>query len=158
MNNQPQARTLQQWFDLYGESHQHTFNKLIHWLCVPLIYWVVVGFIYLIPSPADWPEGLWLVPVLLAVTVFYWRLSAVIAIGMLVFSLLCILTHDWLQGSWGLYGAVFVVLWILQFIGHQVEGKRPSFFVDVQFLLIGPAWLLGKIYRRMGWLQQPHSV
>ena len=37
-----------------------------------------------------------------------------------------------------------------QFIGHAVEGKRPSFFKDLQFLLIGPIWLLSNLYRRVG--------
>ena len=46
--------------------------------------------------------------------------------------------------------AVFVVAWIGQFIGHAIEGKKPSFFEDVKFLLVGPAWLLHFVYRRAG--------
>ena len=45
---------------------------------------------------------------------------------------------------------LFVVGWLFQFIGHKVEGKKPSFFEDLQFLLIGPAWLLAAIYRKLG--------
>ncbi len=45
---------------------------------------------------------------------------------------------------------VFVVAWIGQFIGHKIEGKKPSFLQDLQFLLIGPVWLLGFIYRNLG--------
>ena len=41
---------------------------------------------------------------------------------------------------------VFIFAWILQFLGHKIEGKKPSFFKDIQFLLIGPAWLLAFIY------------
>jgi len=52
---------------------------------------------------------------------------------------------------WQLALGVFVIAWILQFIGHAVEGKRPSFFTDVRFLLIGPAWLLAFLYRALGW-------
>ena len=55
-------------------------------------------------------------------------------------------TPLWLIGI-----AVFVGAWIGQFIGHKIEGKKPSFFKDVQFLLIGPAWLMAFIYRRAGW-------
>ena len=47
--------------------------------------------------------------------------------------------------------AVFVVAWIAQFIGHKIEGKKPSFLTDLVYLLIGPAWILGKVYRRFGW-------
>ena len=45
--------------------------------------------------------------------------------------------------------AVFVVAWIGQFIGHKIEGKKPSFFDDLRFLLIGPLFVLGFLYRRM---------
>lgn len=46
-----------------------------------------------------------------------------------------------LPGLW-IYSAIFVVAWIAQFYGHHVEGKKPSFFADLQFLMIGPLWLL----------------
>ncbi|MEJ1960555.1 MAG: Mpo1-like protein [Gammaproteobacteria bacterium] len=46
--------------------------------------------------------------------------------------------------------AIFVTAWIGQFIGHALEGKQPSFFKDVQFLLIGPLWLVAALYRRLG--------
>jgi uncharacterized membrane protein YGL010W len=45
---------------------------------------------------------------------------------------------------------VFAVAWIGQFVGHGIEGRKPSFLEDVKFLLIGPAWLLGDLYRRLG--------
>jgi uncharacterized membrane protein YGL010W len=45
---------------------------------------------------------------------------------------------------------VFVLAWIGQFIGHKIEGARPSFFTDLAYLLIGPAWLVGKLMRRAG--------
>jgi uncharacterized membrane protein YGL010W len=51
---------------------------------------------------------------------------------------------------WLVSAIVFVVAWIGQFYGHKVEGKKPSFLKDIQFLLIGPAWLLHFIYRRLG--------
>ena len=48
------------------------------------------------------------------------------------------------------YITVFILAWIGQFIGHKIEGKKPSFFEDIQFLLIGPAWLLSFIYKKLG--------
>jgi uncharacterized membrane protein YGL010W len=51
---------------------------------------------------------------------------------------------------WKVSIVVFVIAWIGQFIGHSIEGKRPSFFKDLQFLLIGPLWLLSFVYRRLG--------
>ncbi|PZQ26355.1 MAG: DUF962 domain-containing protein, partial [Stenotrophomonas acidaminiphila] len=46
---------------------------------------------------------------------------------------------------------VFVLAWIAQFIGHKIEGKKPSFLTDLTYLLIGPVWVLSKFYRKMGW-------
>jgi uncharacterized membrane protein YGL010W len=45
---------------------------------------------------------------------------------------------------------IFVLAWIGQFIGHGIEGKKPSFLKDLQFLLVGPAWLLHFIYKKIG--------
>jgi uncharacterized membrane protein YGL010W len=42
---------------------------------------------------------------------------------------------------------IFVLAWIGQFIGHSIEGKKPSFLKDIQFLLIGPAWLMNFILK-----------
>src|SRR5450830_683990 len=44
--------------------------------------------------------------------------------------------------------AVLVAAWIGQFIGHKIEGKKPSFFEDLRFLLIGPLFVLSVFYRR----------
>jgi uncharacterized membrane protein YGL010W len=45
--------------------------------------------------------------------------------------------------------AVFVLAWIGQFIGHKIEGKKPSFFDDLRYLLIGPLFVLAVLYRRL---------
>jgi uncharacterized membrane protein YGL010W len=49
-----------------------------------------------------------------------------------------------------LAAGVFVAAWIAQFVGHHIEGKRPSFFTDLAYLLIGPAWIVAKVMRRLG--------
>ena len=51
---------------------------------------------------------------------------------------------------WLLSAAIFVVGWIGPFIGRGVEGRGPSFFRDLRFLLVGPLWVLAKLYRRLG--------
>ena len=45
---------------------------------------------------------------------------------------------------------LFCAAWVGQFIGHKIEGKKPSFLHDVVFLLIGPAWLMHFVYRKLG--------
>jgi uncharacterized membrane protein YGL010W len=147
------------WFADYGESHQHPTNKLIHWICVPLIFFCVMGFIWNIPVPDSLVERAawfnWTLPVIVAVMVFYVRLSPLLSAGLLFFISLCYsalamleLIDPTLIGP--LCVALFVLAWFGQFIGHKIEGKKPSFFHDVVFLLIGPAWLMSFIYKKVG--------
>lgn len=152
------ARSMQQWFDAYGESHQNPTNKLIHWICVPTIYFCVVALIWSIPSPFDTgflsTGGVAKIVVGL-VGLFYLRLSLTIMLGMMAFSIACLALASWLDlhAPWPLWAislTLFVLAWIGQFYGHKVEGKKPSFFEDLQFLMIGPAWLMGFIYRGLG--------
>ena len=53
-------RKIDQLFAEYGESHQNPTNKKIHWICVPLIFFSIVGLIASIPSHAVqsifWPR------------------------------------------------------------------------------------------------------
>ena len=46
-----------------------------------------------------------------------------------------------------------MIAWIGQFIGHKIEGAKPSFFEDLQFLLIGPAWVALSVSGKMPNLQ-----
>ena len=146
----------------YGESHQNPTNKLIHWICVPLIFLSIVGLLASIPTGLVQsvlgegnPYANWAVVALVLVTVYYVSLSISLSIGMAVFALLCIwITHMIVRINvaplWAVSIGIFVVAWIGQFYGHNVEGKKPSFFKDIQFLLIGPAWLMHFIYKKIG--------
>lgn len=146
----------------YGESHQNETNKTIHWICVPSIFFSVVGFIASIPSgPLDivlggrGPFSNWATVILALVTVYYLSLSPALSIGMVLFALACLyiahlIVNLGVAPLWVVCLAVFVLAWIGQFYGHKVEGKKPSFFKDLQFLLIGPAWLMHFLYKRMG--------
>ena len=143
----------------YGESHQNGINKLIHWVCVPSIVFSLFGLLYSIPFFTEKTMFLnWAAIALLGAMIYYLRLSIPLAVG---FLFVCIAV---LWGNTEIYEAVgrnsgqlaevsliiFVVAWIGQFIGHKIEGKKPSFIDDLQFLLIGPAWLLHFIYTKLG--------
>jgi uncharacterized membrane protein YGL010W len=152
-------RTMQQWLDEYGESHRHPTNKTIHWICVPAILFSVLGLLWLLPVPqfaaktSEWVNWATL-PMALAV-IYYLILSPPLALGMAIialvmFALIRLLALTVNFPLWLLLVGIFVVAWIGQFIGHQIEGKKPSFFKDLQFLLIGPAWLLADLYRQLG--------
>jgi uncharacterized membrane protein YGL010W len=150
-------KTVDQWLAEYGESHRHQGNKVLHWICVPIIVVSLVGLLWSLPVPARWREISpllnWGVLLLLSGVAYYVAMSWSLAIGMLVFVIVVIGTIVWLEhlpGSlWAICMALFVVAWIGQFIGHHYEGKRPSFFKDIQFLMIGPLWLLSFIYRKL---------
>ena len=151
-------RTAEQWLGEYGESHQHPRNELLHIICVPAIVLTVIGFLWSIPVPAAFTEvSPWLnwatIAIVLSI-VYYFTLSfalglgAAIGLGVLAYLVSLLATLSW--PLWLTCLVIFVVAWIGQFIGHHIEGKRPSFFKDVQFLLIGPIWLLSNLYRRLG--------
>jgi len=172
-------KTIYDWFDEYGESHQNKTNKIIHWICIPMIFWSIIALLAIIPSDhmkftgSNILDGClhWGTFVIMLGLLFYLRLSFSIFLGMLFFSLLILLdiyftvhlfeSHKF----WGILDfvnlsgktfllylsiLVFIIAWIMQFIGHKIEGKKPSFFKDLQFLLIGPAWLLGFLLKKIG--------
>jgi uncharacterized membrane protein YGL010W len=151
-------RTVHQWLSEYGESHTNETNKLIHWICVPAIFFAITGLLYSIKLPLFITEQLQLnvaMVVLLLTTIYYLSLSVKIGIGMLLFGILCLAVCYAAEvflplPLWLLSLIVFVAAWIGQFYGHKIEGKKPSFFKDIQFLLIGPMWLMSFIFRKMG--------
>jgi len=154
---------MQEWLDAYGESHQNPTNKKVHWICVPVIFFTIIGLLASIPSASLKslvPDQIaiyahWGTVVIALGLLFYLRLSFSMFLGILLWCLFCLWGNAQLEmhASWPLWAIsllLFVLAWIGQFWGHKVEGKKPSFFQDLQFLLIGPAWLLAFIYRRLG--------
>ncbi|EPI8557674.1 DUF962 domain-containing protein [Vibrio fluvialis] len=142
-------RTLNQWLDAYAVSHQNPINKRIHRVAVPGIYLSIVGLIWSLPAVPlmEWRvDWIWLVAV--PVLGFYYRLSMTVFLMMLGFTLACIglawSVELMALPLFPLSLALFVLLWIAQFVGHKIEGKKPSFLSDLQFLLIGPIWVFYK--------------
>ena len=137
----------------YSESHQNRINKKIHWVCVPAIMFSLLGILWSLPFPIKIsPLINWATILITLSIIYYFFLSWKLAIGMFFSSLFMILILQWMDGFtvplWQFAVAIFIMAWIGQFVGHHIEGKRPSFFKDIQFLLIGPVWLLVDIYRK----------
>jgi len=150
-------RPLADWLSEYGSSHRNKTNKAIHWVCVPLIVWSIILLFWSIPVPqflADTSLNWAHVAILLAV-IYYFFLSVSLAIGMLIIFWLMLLASAifvksvsfpvWIAGL-----SIFFLAWAGEFYGHKIEGKKPSFLKDVQFLLIGPLWLMHFIYKKAG--------
>lgn len=143
----------------YGESHKNKTNKLIHWICVPLIYLSIVGLIRSIPSDFLSNEYLsenyfnWASLTVILVMIYYLSMSFMLTLGMTIFSFICLYICNTLillnlSILW-ISVVIFIVSWVFQFIGHKIEGKKPSFLKDIQFLMIGPAWLMHFIYKKL---------
>ncbi|MCE3001909.1 MAG: DUF962 domain-containing protein [Xanthomonadaceae bacterium] len=150
-------RAVDRWLGNYSEDHRHPTNILLHHVCVPLIVWTVVAFFWVIPVPPGIGEpGLWAALAMVGALGWYLRLSRPLGLAMVaVFVVLGAITHvlyGWLGATQLLSLAilVFVLAWIGQFIGHRIEGKRPSFFTDLVYLLVGPLWITAKALRRLG--------
>lgn len=153
-------RKVDQLFAEYAESHQNQTNKSIHWICVPLIFFTIVGFISLIPAPHFCITyfGCISIASIIAfalVSIFYislsWRISIIMLLVMLLMEHFAYAINiHFTNYSWLIYLSIFVITWIFQFVGHKIEGKKPSFLKDLQFLLVGPIWLLHFVLKKLG--------
>jgi uncharacterized membrane protein YGL010W len=149
-------RSVRDWLGEYGVSHQNPVNKLLHWICVPPIVLALMGLLWSAPVPAVFvdvsPWLNWATLAAAAALIYYLVLSPALAVGLLIaFIVLLLITERLAHLPWPLWltsWVIFFIAWIGQFVGHALEGKRPSFFKDLQFLLIGPLWLLAAAYRR----------
>ncbi len=138
------TRRIDQLLAHYGESHTQPTNELIHYIAIPLIVFSLIGVLH-------WLNPMLALVVIAASIVYYARLSTVFMIAMTVSAVLMLYAV-------GLVGAallpvsigIFVVSWIFQFIGHKIEGKKPSFLEDLQYLLIGPLFVLSKLFLKLG--------
>jgi uncharacterized membrane protein YGL010W len=151
-------RPIDRYFASYSGDHQNATNQRIHVVAVPAILWSVVALIWCIPVFGTWMKtGVWAALTMFVAWMFYYRLSRTLGLGMLAVFFFCGCLCRLIESRFGLSAllwsavTVFVVAWIAQFIGHKIEGRKPSFLTDLVYLLIGPAWVLSKLYRHLGW-------
>lgn len=155
-------KSIDTWLQEYGENHKNATHKIIHWISVPLIFFSVIALLAAIPAPwlkayfnSEWARYMHYGTLVLAFgLLFYLRLSFPMFLGIALFSAVCLRGIIYLEmlnfPLWGSSLIIFAGAWIGQFIGHSIEGKKPSFLKDIQFLLIGPAWLMAFIFKRVG--------
>lgn len=153
-------RKIDQLFAEYAESHRNETNKTIHWICVPLIFFSILGLVSLIPAPHFCAQyfGCMSIVSLIAVVlvaIYYFRLSW--RIGLIMVFVMFLLEHfvyainiHFEEIRHWIYILIFVLAWLGQFYGHKIEGKKPSFLKDLQFLLVGPIWLLSFVLKKLG--------
>ena len=152
-------KTAKEYFDEYAVSHQNETNQAIHYICVPLIFFSVIGLLMSIPT--TFLENTlnlsnpilenWAVMVGIIISVFYLRLGFWYFIEMLFIMLIAIVANFWIGNQVNLLYTsliIFVLAWVGQFYGHKVEGAKPSFLKDLEFLLIGPLWVIQKLGKK----------
>ena len=146
-------RSLESYLEEYSESHQNPTNILIHKFCVPTILFSILGILKALPVPVTWPLWIDWNTVFIAASLVYYGLfknvRVVLAIIVMIVPMLLIL-EALRPRFFVLSVTVFMVAWVGQFIGHKIEGKKPSFFKDIFFLLIGPVWTMNSLASETG--------
>lgn len=149
-------KTQTEWFDEYAKYHQNKLNQKIHFLCVPAIYFSIIGLISAIPHTFIQETLSFTHPVfdnyatfiLSVLMLFYLSLSIRIFILMAIFSILSLYLIYYISIVVPIVLVmviIFILAWLGQLYGHKIEGKPPALTKDFQFLLIGPAWVFYKI-------------
>lgn len=138
------TRRVDQLLDHYAQSHRNPRNELIHLLAIPLIMLSLIG---LLEAVHPWVAYAFVA----ASLVYYARLSMPFLLAMAVLSGIGLLLVDAMgKRVLPISAAIFVAAWIAQFVGHRIEGKKPSFFEDLQYLWVGPLFVLSHLFRRLG--------
>ena len=136
-------KTFEQWMTDYSVSHQNPTNKLIHNICVPVIFFAVVALL--------WKLSIFLFfPVALAAVAFYYTMGKKVAILGAVMIGLCLVLQFVFGFGYFMLIALFALAWAGQFYGHKIEGQKPSFFEDLLFLFIGPLWISYPLLQKAG--------
>lgn len=146
------------WLDRYESNHQNLTWPWIYWASVPMVVLGTVGLLWAVPAPAEFyeisPLLNWGSAFLMVTAIYYFIISLPLAIGLLPFLLGVAFAEMWLQQSGfvplrvsgGLFVAGLIGLWL----GHRNESGMRAMVEDLQTIMIGPAWLLAVIYRRLG--------
>jgi uncharacterized membrane protein YGL010W len=144
-DNAGNVRPVDQLLAHYGESHQNPTNELIHYVAIPLIVFSLLGLLH-------WVHPYLALAASAASVVYYARLSTVFMIAMTLAAAVCLYVVAQMDSAilLSMSVGIFVVSWIFQFIGHKIEGKKPSFFEDLQYLLVGPLFVLSKLFCKLG--------
>lgn len=143
-------KTLTDHLTQYAAYHQDARNVATHFVGIPMI---VLAVTILLSRPAWELGGLPLTPALLLSllsAIFYLRLDLRFGLAMVAQLALSLWIAQWVAAQstalwlgWGV--GLFVAGWIIQFIGHYFEGRKPAFVDDLVGLLVGPLFLTAEV-------------
>lgn len=140
----PSQRKVDRLLAHYEESHRHPGNERIHFVAIPLIMLSLIGLLYALHP--------WVAYVFLAASLVYYARLSVVFLGTMAVISAALVGLVMAMGDLVLpiSVALFVGGWIAQFVGHKMEGRKPSFFEDLQYLWVGPIFVLGKLFQKIG--------
>jgi len=146
------------WLTRYGETHSDIASPMVYWAAVPMVVIGAVGLLWWVPVPPEFeaisPLVNWGSVFLMAATVYYFIISVPLAMGMLPFVLGVAYAHVWLEASDYSPLRVSAAFLVAGIIGLLLGNRRDKPVIrvlkDLQLMMIGPAWLLSVLYRRMG--------
>jgi uncharacterized membrane protein YGL010W len=140
----PIPRRVDQLLAHYEESHRHPTNEVIHFVAIPLIMFSLLGLLFALHPWVAYGF-------VLASLAYYARLNLVFLLTMAALSAVALAgVHALGEHVLATSLVIFVGAWIAQFIGHRIEGRKPSFFEDLQYLFVGPIFVLSKLFLKLG--------
>lgn len=146
------------WLSRYAESHSELASPLVYWIAAPLVVLGTVGLLWSLPVPEEFyaisPLVNWGSLFLMATSIYYFIISVPLAIGMLPFVIGIAVFQSWLEATQPSPARIATGLLIAGLTGLLLSRRRGHtaklVFQDLQLMMIGPAWLLSVLYRRMG--------
>lgn len=155
-------RPIDIYFDKYNEYHTNPVNRIINYICIPVITFSILGFVWSLPfihtnflgvkdGFLNWGSFL------IAFSIYYYyRVSPILSYAMLLvvfaFAYGIVQLEYWQKAGGMVLPQVCIVLFvianILQLIGYKLEGKKPMMFFNFKFLLLSPIWLISLILKR----------
>ena len=143
-------KTLTDHLTQYAAYHRDQRNIITHFIGIPLI---VVAVAILLSRPGLMVNGLWISPALavaIVAAIFYLKLDSALGASMTLLLALCVglgmYCAQLSSGAWLTWGiGSFIVGWIIQFIGHYYEGRKPAFVDDIMGLAIGPLFVVAEL-------------
>jgi len=151
-------RDAENWFQHYAAHQREPTLRSLHWLTVPCLALSVIGLLWSLPVPAVFarisPAMNWGSAFAMAAIVYYFIMSIPLGVGMTAMLAMMLAAVHWLDGLppplWATSTLLLGGALVLGRAGRRQPGGRGGMLRDLHLLMIGPAWLLARLYRRLG--------
>jgi uncharacterized membrane protein YGL010W len=150
-------KSAEEQLSTYKSVHLNKRNVFTHFIGVPAIIWSLALLMSLISTQVDILDARYTVNFAMLffglTLLYYFKLHFRLSIGLFLFILPVVYSTQKIalsENALLIAMAVFIVGWIIQFIGHAYEKAKPAFIDDLNQLLIGPFFLMAEIYFMLG--------